>query len=131
MSFQVLEAIEFTNPSMEESSRYAGVLILTEIARNSPTYFHLHISIVFDEVLVLLRNTAIIIREAAAELLAACVEIVVERGHRIQPSPYLSRILADAQAGLNHHQPEIIHGSLLAYRELFLHADKVSLHIAY
>jgi len=125
MDFEVPAAIELMQPDKQESPRYAGVLILKELARNSPTYFHSHISIVFDNILVPLRDTRVIVREGAAELLAACLEIVIQRERQIR-SPYLSKILADAQAGLKHPQPEIIHGSLLTYRELLLHAGMVN-----
>ncbi|KAE9388870.1 hypothetical protein BT96DRAFT_795627, partial [Gymnopus androsaceus JB14] len=46
---------------------------------NSPTYFHSHISIVFENILVPLRDQRAIVCEGAAELLAACLEIVIQR----------------------------------------------------
>lgn len=107
--------------------RYGGVLILRELARNSPIYFYAHISLVFEKILMPLRDSRSNIREGAAELLAACLEIVDkrERGAR---SPYLIRIFQDAQMGLKTTQPQIIHGSLLSYRELLLHGGMVSAH---
>ncbi|KII85882.1 hypothetical protein PLICRDRAFT_144570 [Plicaturopsis crispa FD-325 SS-3] len=104
----------------QDASRYAGVLILKELARNSPTYFHTHINIVFEKILTPLRDARVFIREGAAELLAACLEIVTQRERQTR-SPYLLRIQQDAQAGLRMSQPEIIHGALLTYRELLLH----------
>lgn len=124
MDYEVSAAIELMQPDKQESPRYAGVLILKELARNSPTYFHSHISIVFDNILVPLRDQRVIVREGAAELLAACLEIVTQRERQTR-SPYLSKILQDAQSGLKHSQPEVIHGSLLTYRELLLHAGMV------
>ncbi|KAG6841465.1 hypothetical protein C0991_010890 [Blastosporella zonata] len=121
MDKEVPAAIEMMQPDKQESPRYAGVLILKELARNSPTYFHSHIGVVFDNILVPLRDQRLIVREGAAELLAACLEIVIQR-ERQSRSPYLFKILQDAQAGLKQSQPEIIHGSLLTYRELLLHA---------
>lgn len=125
MEFEVPAAVEQMQPDKSESPRYAGVLILKELARNSPTYFHSHIGIVFDNILVPLRDQRVIVREGAAELLAACLEIVTQR-ERTARTPYLSKILQDAQMGLRQPQPEIIHGSLLTYRELLLHAGMVS-----
>jgi serine/threonine-protein kinase mTOR len=125
MEKEVPAAIELMHQSdKQESPRYAGVLILKELARNSPTHFHSHISIVFENILVPLRDTRVIVREGAAELLAACLEIVTQRERQTR-SPYLTKILTDAQAGLKHSQPEVIHGSLLTYRELLLHAGMV------
>ncbi|KAJ6619840.1 atypical/PIKK/FRAP protein kinase [Mycena sp. CBHHK59/15] len=120
MDHQVPAAINLIQPDKQESSRYAGVLILKELARNSPTYFYTHIGLVFDNILAPLRDNRVIVREAAAELLAACLEIVSQR-ERPNKSPYLPKVLQDAQGGLRQAQPEIIHASLLAYRELLLH----------
>jgi FKBP12-rapamycin complex-associated protein len=125
MDFEVPAAVELMQPEKPESPRYAGVLILKELARNSPTYFHSHIGIVFDNILVPLRDQRVIVREGAAELLAACLEIVTQRERQAR-TPYLSKILQDAQMGLKQTQPEVIHGSLLTYRELLLHAGMVS-----
>lgn len=124
MDFEVPAAIDLLQGDKQESSRYAGVLILKELARNSPTYFYSHITLVFEKILLPLRDTRVIVREGAAELLAACLEIVTQR-ERQTCSPYLSKILQDAQAGLRAGQPEIIHGSLLTYRELLLHGGMV------
>ncbi|KIM49486.1 hypothetical protein M413DRAFT_21701 [Hebeloma cylindrosporum] len=121
MDFEVPAAVELMQPEKSESPRYAGVLILKELARNSPTYFHSHIGIVFDNILVPLRDQRVIVREGAAELLAACLEIVTQTERQAR-TPYLSKILQDAQMGLKQTQPEVIHGSLLTYRELLLHA---------
>ncbi|KAK0440964.1 armadillo-type protein [Desarmillaria tabescens] len=121
VDYEVPAAIELMQPEKQESPRYAGVLILKELARNSPGYFHSHISLVFENMVVALRDQRIIVREGAAELLAACLEIVVQR-ERQSRNTYLNGILTEAQAGLRMPQPEIIHGSLLTYSELFLHA---------
>ncbi|KAI0332653.1 TOR kinase, partial [Cubamyces sp. BRFM 1775] len=120
MDYEVQSAIALLQADKQEPGRYAGVLILKELARNSPTYFHSHIGLVFDKILVPLRDTRVIVRESAAELLAACLEIITQRERQAR-SPYLLRILQDAQMGLKMSQPEIIHGSLLTYRELLLH----------
>ncbi|KAI0832116.1 FAT-domain-containing protein [Trametes gibbosa] len=120
MDFEVQSAISLLQADKQEPGRYAGVLILKELARNSPTYFHSHIGLVFDKILVPLRDARVIVRESAAELLAACLEIITQRERQIR-SPFHIKILQDAQMGLKMSQPEIIHGSLLTYRELLLH----------
>ncbi|KAI6023936.1 hypothetical protein PISMIDRAFT_679672 [Pisolithus microcarpus 441] len=106
----------------QELPRYAGVLILKELARNSSAYFHSHISLVFDKILIPLRDPRVFVREGAAELLAACLDIVTNRERQTRPM-YLMKILQDAQLGLKMSQPEVIHGSLLMYRELLLRGD--------
>lgn len=125
MDKEVPAAVELMQPDKQEAPRYAGVLILKELARNSPSYFHAHIGIVFDNILVPLRDQRVIVREGAAELLAACLEIITSRERQAR-SPHLIKILQDAQLGLKQNQPEVIHGSLLTYRELLLHAGMVS-----
>ncbi|KAH9004515.1 atypical/PIKK/FRAP protein kinase [Lactarius hatsudake] len=120
MDFEVPAAIGLLQGDKQEPGRYAGVLILKELARNSPVYFHSHIDLVFDKILMPIRDPRVIVREGAAELLAACLEIIAQR-ERQGRTTHLSKILADAQAGLKMSQPEIIHGALLTYRELLLH----------
>lgn len=125
MDYEVQAAIDLIQPDKHESPRHAGVLILKELARNSPTYFHPHISVVFDNILIPLRDPRVHIREGAAELLAACLEIITTRERQTR-SPYLFKILQDAQQGLKHNSMDVVHGSLLTYRELLLHAGMVS-----
>ncbi|KAF9647181.1 atypical/PIKK/FRAP protein kinase [Thelephora ganbajun] len=120
MDYEVPAAINLLQSGKQEPGGYAGVLILKELARHSANYFHSHVGLVFDKILIPLRDPRVIVREGAAELLAACLEIVAQRD-RQQRNPYLIRILQDAQAGLRMNQPEIIHGSLITYRELLLH----------
>lgn len=122
MDQEVPAAVELLQGS--ELPRYAGVLILKELARNSAIYFHSHIGLVFDRILIPLRDSRVIVREGAAELLAACLEIVTNRERQTRTT-YLVKILRDAQLGLKMSQPEVIHGSLLMYRELLLHGDMV------
>lgn len=125
MDYEVQAAIDLIQPDKHESPRHAGVLILKELARNSPTYFHPHISVVFDNILIPLRDPRVHIREGAAELLAACLDIITTRERQTR-SPYLSKMLQDAQQGLKSSSMDVVHGSLLTYRELLLHAGMVS-----
>ena len=123
MDLEVPAAVELLQGP--EPPRYAGVLILKELARNSANYFHSHISLVFDKILIPLRDSRVMVREGAAELLAACLEIFTNRERQTRTT-YFMKILQDAQLGLKMAQPEVIHGSLLMYRELLLHGDSVS-----
>ncbi|KAG2355693.1 atypical PIKK FRAP protein kinase [Suillus spraguei] len=125
MDLEVPAAVELLQGDKQESSRYAGVLVLKELARNCAIYFHSHISLVFDKILTPLRDSRNIVREGAAELLAACLEIVT-RHERQTRTTYILKILQDAQLGLKMSQPEVIHGSLLTYRELLLHGEMAS-----
>ncbi|KAJ7189156.1 phosphatidylinositol 3-kinase [Mycena filopes] len=137
MEHQVPAAVALTTTHSSSSSstshelaagmaRYAGALILKELARNMPAQFAAHLPAVLETaVLPPLRDARLVVREAAAELLAACLEIGAQRERAAgvgTTTAYLAKILADAQAGLKFSQPEVIHGSLLTYRELLLHA---------
>ncbi|EEB86681.1 hypothetical protein MPER_16278, partial [Moniliophthora perniciosa FA553] len=51
---------------------------------NSPTYFQAHIGIVFDNILAPIRDPKVHVREGAAELLAACLEIVTQRERQVR-----------------------------------------------
>ncbi|KAF4581337.1 phosphatidylinositol kinase- protein kinase tor1 [Pleurotus pulmonarius] len=116
MAYEVQAAIELLQPDKQpESSSYAGVLILKELAKNSANHFSSHIGAVLGDIVLPLRDARVIVREGAAELLAACLEIVPDRNVHVQ------KIIQDAQLGLRQSQPEVIHGSLLAYRELLIY----------
>ncbi|KAJ7718399.1 phosphatidylinositol 3-kinase [Mycena maculata] len=111
-------------------ARYAGALILKELALNMPVQFAPHLGSVLEgAVLPPLRDARPVVREAAAELLAACLEIAASRqahptSAAAPPPAYLTKILQDAQVALKAAgaPPEALHGALLALRELLLHA---------
>ncbi|KAF9240696.1 phosphatidylinositol 3-kinase [Melanogaster broomeanus] len=119
MDLEVPAAVELLQG--QESPRYAGVLILKELARNSAIYFHSHISLVFDKILIPLRDPRVMVREGAAELLAACLDIVASRERQTRTT-YLFKILQDAQLGLKMAQPEssMDHCLCIFMRESFL-----------
>ncbi len=125
MDYEVQAAIELMQPDKQESPRYAGVLILKELAKNSPSHFSSHIGVVLDNIILPLRDSRVIVREGAAELLAACLEIITKREKQSR-NTHLQKILLDAQHGLRQSQPEVIHGSLLTYRELLIYGKMVS-----
>ncbi len=125
MEHEVQDAVTLLQTDKPDFGRHAGVLILKELACHSPTSFYSHIGLAFDNILAPLRDASTTIRESAAQLLAACLEIVIQRERQTR-SPFLHQILQDAQMGLKMPQVEIVHGSLLTYRELLLHGGMVS-----
>lgn len=65
------------------------------------------------------------VREGAAELLGTCLEILNQR-ERNYKGPLVVQVLGDAQNGLKTvSSTEAVHGALLEYRALFLHAGNV------
>jgi serine/threonine-protein kinase mTOR len=118
LEFEAKRALEFLSSDRHESRRLAAVLVLKELAKSSPTPFYAYLPSVLDVIWTPLRDPKVNIREAAAECLGACLEILAHRDQvRQQLSP---RMLEEAQAGLRSNSVEMIHGSLLAYRELLL-----------
>ena len=140
---EVPDSIELLSPTDKtEQSRYAGVLVLKELARNSPMYFIQHITLIFDKILLPLRDPRVCIimhmiiqffmfflqvhvREGAAELLAELLDIMAQRERQSRSQPFLVKLVEHSSQGLKTNQVEIIHGSLLTYRELLLHAGMV------
>ncbi|KAG9127299.1 phosphatidylinositol kinase- protein kinase tor1 [Ceratobasidium sp. 392] len=114
---RALEALQSDKPE----GRHAAVLILRELARHSAAHFHPHVGLVLERIWLPLRDSRVLVREGAAELLAACLEIMRSRD-RQQRTPVYRDINEKAAKGLMMAPVETVHGSLLAYRELFLHA---------
>ncbi|EJD41220.1 atypical/PIKK/FRAP protein kinase [Auricularia subglabra TFB-10046 SS5] len=121
IEFEVPQTIDLLTADKADPGRYAGVLLLKELARNSPNYFYNNIAAVFDKILIPLRDPRLHVREGAADLLGSCLQIATL--NRRQPTePLLDKILQDAQAGLLSNYVEVIHGSLITLRELFEYA---------
>lgn len=126
MDFQVPAAIQTLEANKGENSRYAAILILKELAVNSPVYFSAHLDVVFDKILVPFHDRRQKVREAAADLLAAVIVLIPAR-ERPQ-SQYLIKLQTEATKGLKASSSvEVIHGSLWIFRELFMHGKEVSL----
>ncbi|KIJ55748.1 hypothetical protein M422DRAFT_24274 [Sphaerobolus stellatus SS14] len=120
---EVPDSIELLSSNdRTEQSRYAGVLVLKELARNSPGYFVQHINLIFEKILLPLRDPRVHVREGAAELLAELLDIMATRERQSRTQPFLAKLVDQSYQGLKTTQVEIIHGSLLTYRELLLHA---------
>ena len=123
MDFEVQAPVALLQSDKHEFARHVRALT-KEIVRNSQAYFHSHVGLVFDKLLMALRDQRIVVREGGAELLAACLEIIAQRERQTR-SPFLLKILQDAQMGLKMSHVEAIHGSLMTYRELLLHGGMV------
>jgi serine/threonine-protein kinase mTOR len=121
MDFEVKRALEFLSSDRHESRRHAAVLVLRELARNSPTLFYAYVPQVLDLLWVALRDPKVVIRDSAAECLSCCLEIISQRETALRVQWY-TKILEEAQFGLRSSNADYIHGSLLAYRELLLRA---------
>ncbi|KAF1821278.1 TOR1 phosphatidylinositol 3-kinase [Dissoconium aciculare CBS 342.82] len=126
---ELKRALEWLTSERNENRRFAAVLVLKELARNSPTLLYTYIASVLASIWEGLRDQKVVIRETAAEVVFHSFQILSARDpqHR---STCLSRMLEGAQDGFKRNTVECIHGSFLAYKELlvqggiFMHGSK-------
>ena len=65
--------------SRDDYKRLLSLLILQKVANNSPTHFYQHIQAFREKILAPLKDKQILIREAAADALSACLIIMQQR----------------------------------------------------
>ncbi|KZF22892.1 phosphatidylinositol 3-kinase tor2 [Xylona heveae TC161] len=116
---EVKAALEWLQSDRQENRRFAAVLSLRELAKNSPTLLYAFVPQIFDVIWVALRDPKVLIRESAAEAASACFEIISARDAQLRQQ-WFSRIYEEALQGLRLPSTEAIHGSLLTIKELFL-----------
>ena len=99
--------------SKDENKRILSLLVLKEVANNSPTHFYQHIQSFQDSILEPLRDRQILIRQAAGEALSACLVLMQQRENQKKNDFYytfLTLIQELPKDGRN----ESIHGYLIA-----------------
>lgn len=116
---EVRSALEWMQSDRQESRRFAAVLILRDLARNSPTLLYAFVPEIFDCIWAALRDSKVLIRETAAEAIGACFEIISARDAQLRQH-WFSRMYEEAQQGLKSGTLEYLHGSLLTMKELLL-----------
>eukprot|EP01132_Coremiostelium_polycephalum_P005602 gene5602-6970_t len=118
VEFEVTRALEWLSGERFEARRHAAVLVLKELAQNSPTLFYVHAGSFVDSIWVALKDTKVAIREGAVEALRACLELIAERESRLRLQWY-QKIYDEAQKAFKQNgSPEAIHGSLITLGEL-------------
>ncbi|KJX99355.1 phosphatidylinositol 3-kinase like protein [Zymoseptoria brevis] len=126
---EVKRALEWLTSERAENRRFAAVLILRELARNSSTLLYMYIPGILASIWEGLRDQKVVIRETAAEVVSQCFKILSARDPQ-QRSTCLTRMFEGAQDGFRRGTVECIHGSLLVYKELliqggmFMHGSK-------
>ena len=108
----------------KDFNRYGAVLILKAFARYFGHQFSTFVDIVLEWIWTPLRDSRAYIREAGADLLASCFDVVGGRPEQ-GLSVSAAKILRDSIQGLRSTQVDVIHGSLLAYRVILLHSASV------
>lgn len=114
---EVKSALEWLQSDRQESRRFAAVLTLRELARNSPTLLYSFVSQIFEVIWVALRDPKVLIRESAAEAVSVCFEIIAARDAQLRQQ-WFTRIYDEALQGLKINSLEAIHASLLVIKEL-------------
>ena len=116
---EVQSALEWLQTDRQETRRFAAVLVIRELAKNSPTLLYAFVPQIFDCILVALRDPKVLIRETAAEAGGACFEIIAARDAHLRQQ-WFDRIYEDATQGFKSQSADTIHGSLLTIRELLV-----------
>lgn len=116
---EVKQALEWLQSDRQENRRFAAVLIIRELARNSPTLLYSFVPQILDVIWVALRDPKVLIRESAAEAMSACFEIIAARDVTLRQDSF-SRIYEEALHGFKTGSVDSIHGSLLTIKELLL-----------
>ena len=116
---EVKHALEWLTSERNDNRKFAAVLILKELARNSSTLLYPYIPGILVSIWEGLRDPKVSIRETAAETVDQCFKILSARDQQ-QRTICLTRMFEQAQDGFRRGTLESIHGSLLVYKELLV-----------
>ena len=116
---EVRDALEWLQLDRQESRRFASVLIIRELAKNSPTLFYSFVPQVSDCIWIALRDPKVMIRETAAEAAGACFEIIAARDASMRKQ-WFERIYDESQTNIRSTNADHVHGALLVIKELLL-----------
>ncbi|KAG8833646.1 phosphatidylinositol kinase- protein kinase tor1 [Serendipita sp. 399] len=119
IEMEVQRALDLMTQDKTEHGRFAGVVILTEIAVHASSQFANYVNLTLEKVVYPLRDPRESVRKAAATLLSKCLLIVANQ-EKIPKPQIFTYILNEAQKGVKSTYPEVIQGSLLMYRELLM-----------
>lgn len=114
---EVKSALEWLQSDRQESRRFAAVLIVRELAKNSPTLLYAFVPQILDCVWVAIRDPRILIRECASEAVGACFEIILTRDPNLRDH-WHNRMYNETLAGFKSNNADTIHGSLLITTQL-------------
>ncbi|KAF9116461.1 phosphatidylinositol kinase- protein kinase tor1 [Mortierella sp. AM989] len=125
VEFELTRAIEWMAGDRQEARRHASVLVLAELARHANVIVYPHVGTILNNIWGAMREPKQAIREAAADTLSAVLVLIADRAtsQNQQTISWYNRIHEESQRGLRIASTESIHGSLLIFRELTLHAN--------
>ncbi|KAL4956134.1 armadillo-type protein [Aspergillus filifer] len=116
---EIQSALEALQSERQEFRRFAAVLVIRELAKNSPTLLYGFVPQIFELIWVALRDQKVLIRECASEAVSECFEIIAARDIQVRQL-WFARIYEEALLGLKSNNVDSIHGSLLVLKELLL-----------
>ena len=124
VEYEVNRSLEWLQGERIEQRRHAAVLILSELAANSPTLIYTYIPQILDLIWTALRDAKPSIRESAAQALDVCLVLVHQRENAMQNTWY-EKLILETQKGFKIGTAEAIHGSLLVWRTLLKNTGNV------
>ena len=116
---EMTSAFEWLQPeSKAESRRLAAVLLIRELAKNSPTLVYGFIPQIFELIWNALKDARDLVREVAAEAVSACFGVMLARDQSFQAT-WFQKIYQRALDGLrNTNNVDDILGSILILKQL-------------
>ncbi|KAK7512486.1 armadillo-type protein [Phyllosticta citriasiana] len=114
---EVKSALEWLQMDRQENRRFAAVSNLRELAKNSPTLMYQWVAQIFEVIWYALRDPKVRIRQAAAEAISSCLEIISARDQQMR-SHFFNKVYEQVLHGFSVNTVESIHGSILAMKEL-------------
>ncbi|KAL8683312.1 MAG: hypothetical protein Q9186_000695 [Xanthomendoza sp. 1 TL-2023] len=114
---EVQSALEWLQSDRQESRRFAAVLVVRELAKNSPTLIYSFVAPVLDCIWVAVRDQKVLIRETAAEAVGACFEIILTRDPKVRDL-WHNKMYEKTLQGFKSNDLESTHGSMLIMKEL-------------
>ena len=116
---EVQSALEWLQSERQESRRFAAVLCIHELAKNSPTLLYAFVPEILEFIWIPLRDPKVLIRETAAEAVGSCFEIISARDANLRKK-WFTKMYEETAVGFRANNLESIHGSLLTMKELLL-----------
>eukprot|EP00457_Paulinella_chromatophora_P000061 gb/GEZN01000061.1/.p1 GENE.gb/GEZN01000061.1/~~gb/GEZN01000061.1/.p1 ORF type:complete len:2707 (+),score=463.21 gb/GEZN01000061.1/:107-8227(+) len=117
VEFELKRALEWLEGDRSEQRRHAAVLVLKELAENTPALFNGYVQTFLDHIWVSIRDLNPAIRLAAIEALRECLNLIAHRSSRMRTQRY-HRIFQEILASFKTKKTEAIHGALLAIGEM-------------
>jgi FKBP12-rapamycin complex-associated protein len=118
---EMTSAFEWLQTDKQESRKLAAVLIIREMAKNSPTLVYGFIPQIFDVIWNGLKDPRDLIRKIAAEAVSACFEVMAARDSNFAEH-WFKKVYTQAVTTFNTPSATIDeqHGALLILKELLI-----------